>query len=106
MELEDEMKELDKFEKELSNSQNEAKQKSKSGAKLSYKQTQILNTYPDKISALEARVAELNEGLSDPKIYQEVGLTKLYEELEKAKAELESLENEYFEVLEIAEELE
>ena len=106
LELEDEMKELDKFEKELSNSQNEAKQKSKSGAKLSYKQTQILNTYPDKISALEARVAELNEGLSDPKIYQEVGLTKLYEELERAKAELESLENEYFEVLEIAEELE
>ena len=106
LELEDEMKELDKFEKELTNSQNEAKQKSKSGAKLSYKQTQILNTYPDKISTLEARVAELNEGLSDPKIYQEVGLTKLYEELEKAKAELESLENEYFEVLEIAEELE
>ena len=106
LELEDEMKELDKFEKELTNSQNEAKQKSKSGAKLSYKQTQILNTYPDKISALEARVAELNEGLSDPKIYQEVGLTKLYEELEKAKAQLESLENEYFEVLEIAEELE
>ena len=106
LELEDEMKELDKFEKELANSQNEAKQKSKTGTKLSYKQTQILNTYPDKISALEARVAELNEGLSDPKIYQEVGLTKLYEELEKAKAELESLENEYFEVLEIAEELE
>ena len=106
LELEDEMKELDKFEKELSNSQNEAKQKSKTGAKLSYKQTQILNTYPDKISALEARVAELNEGLSDPKIYQEVGLTKLYEELESAKAELENLENEYFEVLEIAEELE
>ena len=106
LELEDEMKELDKFEKELSNSQNEAKQKSKSGAKLSYKQTQILNTYPDKISALEARVAELNEGLSDPKIYQEVGLTKLYEELESAKAQLENLENDYFEVLEIAEELE
>ena len=106
LELEDEMKELDKFEKELTNSQNEAKQKSKTGAKLSYKQTQILNTYPDKISALEARVAELNEGLSDPKIYQEVGLTKLYEELERAKAELENLENEYFEVLEIAEELE
>ena len=106
LELEDEMKELDKFEKELTNNQNEAKQKSKSGAKLSYKQTQILNTYPDKISALEARVAELNEGLSDPKIYQEVGLTKLYEELESAKAELECLENEYFEVLEIAEELE
>ena len=106
LELEDEMKELDKFEKELANSQNEAKQKSKTGAKLSYKQTQILNTYPDKISALEARVAELNEGLSDPKIYQEVGLTKLYEELESAKAELESLENDYFEVLEIAEELE
>lgn len=106
LELEYELKELDKFEKELANNQNEAKQKSKTGVKLSYKQTQILNTYPDKISALEAKISELNEGLSDPKIYQEVGLTKLYEELEKAKAELESLENEYFEVLEIAEELE
>ena len=106
LELEDELKELDKFEKELTNSQNEAKQKSKTGVKLSYKQTQILNTYPDKISALEAKISELNEGLSDPKIYQEVGLTKLYEELEKAKTELECLENEYFEVLEIAEELE
>ncbi|WP_103619018.1 ribosomal protection-like ABC-F family protein [Campylobacter concisus] len=106
LELEDELKELDKFEKELANNQNEAKQKSKTGVKLSYKQTQILNTYPDKISALEAKISELNEGLSDPKIYQEVGLTKLYEELEKAKAELESLENDYFEVLEIAEELE
>ena len=106
LELEDEMKELDKFDKELANRHNAAKQKSKTSAKLSYKQTQILNTYPDKISALEARVAELNEGLSDPKIYQEVGLTKLYEELESAKAELESLENEYFEVLEIAEKLE
>jgi ABC transporter ATP-binding protein uup len=106
LELEDELKELDKFEKELANNQNEAKQKSKTGIKLSYKQTQILNTYPDKISALEAKISELNEGLSDPKIYQEVGLTKLYEELEKVKAQLENLENEYFEVLEIAEELE
>ncbi|WP_149714093.1 ribosomal protection-like ABC-F family protein [Campylobacter concisus] len=106
LELEDELKELDKFEKELANNQNEAKQKSKTGIKLSYKQTQILNTYPDKISALEAKISELNEGLSDPKIYQEVGLTKLYEELEKAKTELECLENEYFEVLEIAEALE
>ena len=106
LELEDEMKELDKFEKELSNSQNEAKQKSKTGAKLSYKQTQILNTYPDKISALEIRITELNEALSDPKIYQELGLTTLYNELEAAKAELEELENDYFEVLEIAEELE
>ncbi|WP_103600398.1 ribosomal protection-like ABC-F family protein [Campylobacter concisus] len=106
LELEDELKELDKFEKELVNSQNEAKQKSKTGVKLSYKQTQILNTYPDKISALEVKISELNEGLSDPKIYQEVGLTKLYEELEKAKTELKCLENEYFEVLEIAEALE
>jgi len=106
LELEDEMKELDKFEKELSNSQNEAKQKSKTSAKLSYKQAQILNTYPDKISALEIRITELNEALSDPKIYQELGLTTLYNELEVAKAELEELENNYFEVLEIAEELE
>ena len=106
LELEDEMKELDKFEKELSNSQNEAKQKSKSGAKLSYKQTQILSSHPEKIAALEAKIKELNAGLSDPKIYQQIGLTALYNDLEAAKSELETLENEYFEVLEIAENLE
>lgn len=106
LELEDELNELDKFEAEISaDSQNSAeKQKSKS-RKLSYKENQILQNHPDKITALEAQISKLNEGLSDPEIYQKIGLAKLYEELEAAKKELEILENEYFEVLEIAENL-
>lgn len=106
LELEDELNELDKFEAQMSaDSENLAeKQKSKS-RKLSYKENQILQNHPDKIAALEAQISKLNEGLSDPNVYQKIGLTKLYEELEAAKKELEILEEEYFEVLEIAENL-
>ncbi|WP_423902518.1 ribosomal protection-like ABC-F family protein [Campylobacter showae] len=104
LELEDELAELSKFEESLASEAEQAqKQKSKTGAKLSYKQTQILSSHPEKIAALEAKIKELNAGLSDPKIYQQIGLTTLYNDLEAAKSELETLENEYFEVLEIAE---
>ena len=107
LELEDELAELGKFEASLASEAEQAqKQKSKTSAKLSYKQTQILSLHPEKIAALEAKIKELNAGLSDPKIYQQIGLTALYNELEAAKSELETLENEYFEVLEIAENLE
>ena len=107
LELEDELAELGKFEASLASEAEQAqKQKSKTGAKLSYKQTQILSSHPEKIAALEAKIKELNAGLSDPKIYQQIGLTALYNDLEAAKNELETLENEYFEVLEIAENLE
>ena len=107
LELEDELAELGKFEASLASEAEQAqKQKSKPSAKLSYKQTQILSLHPAKIAALEAKIKELNAGLSDPKIYQQIGLTELYSDLEAAKSELETLENEYFEVLEIAENLE
>ena len=107
LELEDELAELGKFEASLASEAEQAqKQKSKTSAKLSYKQTQILSSHPEKIAALEAKIKELNAGLSDPKIYQQIGLTALYNDLEAAKSELEMLENEYFEVLEIAENLE
>ena len=107
LELEDELAELGKFEASLASEAEQAqKQKSKTSAKLSYKQTQILSSHPEKIAALEAKIKELNAGLSDPKIYQQIGLTVLYNDLEAAKSELETLENEYFEVLEIAENLE
>ena len=107
LELEDELAELGKFEASLASEAEQAqKQKSKTSAKLSYKQTQILSSHPEKIAALEAKIKELNASLSDPKIYQQIGLTALYNDLEAAKSELETLENEYFEVLEIAENFE
>ena len=42
-----------------------------------------------------------DRSLSDPKIYNEIGIDKLYAELEDNKKELEKMENEYFEILEI-----
>lgn len=106
LEIEDELNEIDKFESELNSaSENQSeKQKSKS-AKLSYKENQILQNHPAKIEAIEAEISRLNKSLSDPEIYQKIGLTALYNDLEAKKSELEILENEYLEVLEIAENL-
>ncbi len=108
LDLKDELGEIDAFEREnlARENQGEQKQKSKTGAKLSYKQSKILENHPAIIDELSAEISRLNTDLSDPKIYQEVGITKIYERLEVAKSELEKLENEYFEVLEIAENLE
>ncbi|MFC2588155.1 MAG: ribosomal protection-like ABC-F family protein [Campylobacter sp.] len=108
LDLKDELGEIDAFEREnlARENQGEQKQKSKTGAKLSYKQSKILENHPAIIDELSAEISRLNADLSDPKIYQEVGIAKIYERLEVAKSELEKLENEYFEVLEIAENLE
>ncbi|QCD45451.1 ribosomal protection-like ABC-F family protein [Campylobacter mucosalis] len=104
LELEDELSQLSEFEK-TANNQSEAQTKQKSGVKLSYKQSKILNEYPDLIDELNEKIKRLQNDLADPKIYQDVGISKLYDELEASKNELERLENEYFEVLEIAENL-
>ena len=108
LDLKDELGEIDAFEREnlAREKQGEQKQKSKTGAKLSYKQSKILENHPAIIDELSAEISRLNADLSDPEIYQEIGIAKIYERLEAAKAELEKLENEYFEVLEIAENLE
>ena len=74
-------------------------------AKLSYKQSKILEEYPALIEALEIRIKELNKALSTPEIYQEVGIQTLFEELEEKKGDLYNMENEYYEVLSIAENL-
>lgn len=102
LEVESEIFELDEIEKTTKILQN---QKSKTTTKLSYKQQNILNNHPQKIEILEEKIKSLNLSLSDPKIYNEIGIQSLYDDLEKAKKELEILENEYFEVLEISENL-
>ncbi|WP_169776985.1 ribosomal protection-like ABC-F family protein [Campylobacter mucosalis] len=104
LELEDELSQLSEFEK-TANNQSEIQTKQKSGVKLSYKQSKILNEYPDLIDELNEKIKRLQNDLADPKIYQDVGISKLYDELEASKNELERLENEYFEVLEVAENL-
>ncbi|MDA3079810.1 MULTISPECIES: ribosomal protection-like ABC-F family protein [unclassified Campylobacter] len=107
LEYEDEIKELDEIEKEFdSKKTNDANKKEKTqSAKLSYKQSKILEEYPALIEALEIRIKELNKALSTPEIYQEVGIQTLFEELEEKKGDLYNMENEYYEVLSIAENL-
>ena len=107
LEYEDEIKEIDENEKEFdSKKPNDANKKEKTqSAKLSYKQSKILEEYPALIEALEIRIKELNKALSTPEIYQEVGIQTLFEELEEKKGDLYNMENEYYEVLSIAENL-
>ncbi|NLK66768.1 MAG: ABC-F family ATP-binding cassette domain-containing protein [Campylobacteraceae bacterium] len=101
--LEDEIEELTLIEKEALEEKPE-KQKTTT-RKLSYKENKILEEHPAMIEALENRITELNAALSDPKIYNEVGIQTLFEELEEKKGDLVNLENEYFEVLALAESL-
>ncbi|MFK0447109.1 hypothetical protein ACISOM_05125, partial [Campylobacter jejuni] len=51
------------------------------------------------------KLVKLNQILTEPKLYQEIGINKLYQELEVMQKELEILENEYFLVLEKSENL-
>ncbi len=75
LDIEDELEQLNDIEKELSLSSEQSKEKQKTApVKLSYKQNQILQTYPNLIEALETRIKELNHALSTPEIYQKVGL--------------------------------
>ncbi|MBE6429353.1 MAG: ABC-F family ATP-binding cassette domain-containing protein [Campylobacter sp.] len=102
LDIEEELNQLSDIELELG--QNiEIKEKPKtSKVKLTYKQNQILQNHPALIEALESRISELNHALSTPEIYQKIGLQTLFEELEEKKGELNSLESEYFEVLELS----
>ncbi len=111
LEFEDEMAEIDQIETDAGasagadESSRENKKEKTSAAKLSYKQNKILEEYPAKIEAIEARIKELNHALSTPEIYQKLGMQGLFEELEEKRGTLNSMENEYYEVLSLAESL-
>ena len=109
LEFEDEMAEIDQIEADVGAGAEEGGRENKkektSAAKLSYKQNKILEEYPAKIEAIEARIKELNHALSTPEIYQKLGMQGLFEELEEKRGTLNSMENEYYEVLSLAESL-
>ena len=111
LEFEDEMAEINQIEADAGASASaeeggrENKKEKTSAAKLSYKQNKILEEYPAKIEAIEARIKELNHALSTPEIYQKLGMQGLFEELEEKRGTLNSMENEYYEVLSLAESL-
>ncbi|EOI6145731.1 ribosomal protection-like ABC-F family protein [Campylobacter coli] len=100
LENEKEMQEFDDYISSLDSQQEQTHiQKEKNSKKLSYKENEILKNHPEKIEMLEKQISKLNDDLSNPSIYQEIGINTLYKELEQAQKELEKLETEYFEVL-------
>lgn len=105
LEIEDEKMEFDEIEKSATTKETKPNLAPKKQTKLSYKQNQIFSSNPAKIEELENQIAVLNDILSDANKYSEYGMQKAYDELEKLKSEVEILENEYFEVLEILENL-
>lgn len=102
LDIEEELNQLSDIESELGQSIETKDKQKTSKVKLTYKQNQILQNHPALIEALESRISELNHALSTPEIYQKIGLQTLFEELEEKKGELNSLESEYFEVLELS----
>lgn len=104
LELNDELNELNE---EIENDKIKPKEvERKKSVKLSYKQNKILEEHPSKIEEIEKEIRLLNEYLSDPAKYEKYGILTLNERLENLNSELELLENEYYEVLELAQELE
>ncbi|ECQ9149804.1 ABC-F family ATP-binding cassette domain-containing protein, partial [Campylobacter coli] len=99
LENEKEMQEFDDYVSSLDLQEQTRIQKEKSRKKLSYKENEILKNHPEKIEMLEKQISKLNSDLSNPSVYQEIGINTLYEELEQAQKKLEKLESEYFEVL-------
>jgi len=66
--------------------------------KLSYKEKEALKTLPSKIEAIETKIQELNACLANPDCYQEIGLSKISQELEDKEAEYEKMVEELLEI--------
>lgn len=103
LEIEKELKELDSLENEVQKNESTTKEASKKQTKLSYKDQREFDMLPPKLEALELQIAKLNADLMDQKICSEVGIEKLYNELESAKSNYDELGTRYLELLEIME---
>ena len=97
LDIEKSLKELTNFEKEVEIKKEEPKKERKQ-TKLSYKEKIEYEKLPDEIDELEMKVIKLNECLADPKCYEEKGIVKMSEELEKTKNELEEKIERYLEL--------
>jgi len=71
--------------------------------KLSYKEKEALKSLPDAIEALEKKIEKLNNCLADPACYQEIGLTKISQELEDKENQYEEMVEELLRIEEKAE---
>jgi len=105
LEIEKTIKEINTFEKEIKVSKEEPK-KEKIQTKLSYKEKREYENLPDEIDELEIKISELNKCLANPECYEEKGIVKTGEELEKIKAILEEKIERYLELEEKVENFE
>jgi len=108
LELEKELLTLEDMEKESQKQEREVARKAekKQVVKLTFKEKIALEELPKEIEILEAEIEDKNNCLSDPKCYEEIGLSKLAEELSKIENIYEQKMEELFEIEEKLEEIE
>ncbi|MEA1956593.1 MAG: ABC-F family ATP-binding cassette domain-containing protein [Campylobacterota bacterium] len=104
LELERELHELDDMEKESKKEKPKMREKEKV-IKLTYKEKIALEKLPLEVDELENKIEEKNECLSDPKCYEEIGLSKLAKELEELEELYEYKVEELLELQEKEEEI-
>ncbi len=93
LEIEKELKELEKFEK--SYKIEKEKPKPKKQTKLSYKEKRRYEELENLIPPLEDEVEELKRCLSNPDCYNQKGLIEIHKELETKEAKLENMIEEF-----------
>ncbi len=106
LDIEKEIKELEKFEVSIKSEANKPKERVKVKTKLSYKDKRDLELLPPIIEELEAKIEELNNCLANPDCYNQKGLGEVSKELSSLEQEYEEKSERYLELLELEEELE
>ncbi len=97
LEIEKNIKELTNFEKEIQSKKNNSK-KEKKQTKFSYKEKLEYEKLPDEIDELEEKMIQLNDCLANPECYEDKGIVKISEELEKTKQILDAKIERYLEL--------
>ena len=106
LELEKELKELDEMESAAKLEKVvEAVNEKPKALKLTFKEKIALEKLPQEIDELEAKIEEKNSCLSDPKCYEEIGLTALAKELAEIEATYEQKIEELLTIQEKEEEI-
>jgi len=108
LELEKELHTLEDMEKESQKQEKEIKRKEekKQVIKLTFKEKIALEKLPQEIEKLENEIEEKNNCLANPKCYEDIGLSKLAQDLAELEAVYESKMEELFEIEEKVELLE
>jgi ATP-binding cassette subfamily F protein uup len=83
--------------------ENIKKTKPNTKKKLSYKEQKEYDSLPNEIDTLEEKIEKINECLSNPKCYEEKGITVVAKELEEIETEYNTKVDRYLELEELVE---